>query len=223
MPSEEFEPTISAGEWPQTYTLDRTATETGCGVYYNVKYSLKNRYIVILGTSAISSLYWLLCCAVGWTKSTFRHSVWTVYLVTSSYWWIGWRILAPFQIANSDWCFSDIVVVQKQDLLPFIVAGVRIPTTVPDGQVLHFQYPLMQVCIHFPVGRHSSVGIATRYGLGGPGIESWWRRHIPLPLGRAVGPNHPPIQRVPAIIAGVKWPKFGVDYPLSLAPSLKKK
>ena len=24
------------------------------------------------------------------------------------------------------------------------------------------------------VGRGSSVGIATRYGLDGPGIESWW-------------------------------------------------
>jgi len=24
------------------------------------------------------------------------------------------------------------------------------------------------------VGRDSSVGIATRYGLDGPGIESWW-------------------------------------------------
>ena len=29
MPLAEFEPTISAGERPQTYALDRTATETG--------------------------------------------------------------------------------------------------------------------------------------------------------------------------------------------------
>jgi hypothetical protein len=26
----------------------------------------------------------------------------------------------------------------------------------------------------FCVGRDSPVGIATRYGLGGPGISSWW-------------------------------------------------
>jgi hypothetical protein len=25
-----FEPAISAGEWPQTYALDRAATGTGC-------------------------------------------------------------------------------------------------------------------------------------------------------------------------------------------------
>ena len=29
MPPVGFEPTISAGEWPQTYTLDRVATGTG--------------------------------------------------------------------------------------------------------------------------------------------------------------------------------------------------
>ena len=29
MPPKGFEPTISAGEWPQTYALDRAATGTG--------------------------------------------------------------------------------------------------------------------------------------------------------------------------------------------------
>jgi hypothetical protein len=28
------------------------------------------------------------------------------------------------------------------------------------------------------VGRDSSVGIETRYGLDGPGIESWWESEI---------------------------------------------
>jgi hypothetical protein len=37
MPSVEFEPTISAGELPQTYTLDRAATETGDKTYNNSK------------------------------------------------------------------------------------------------------------------------------------------------------------------------------------------
>jgi len=31
------------------------------------------------------------------------------------------------------------------------------------------------------VGRDSSVGIATRYGLDGPGIESVWGRDFPHP------------------------------------------
>ena len=32
----EFEPTISAGERPQTYALDRAATGTGLGEYYTI-------------------------------------------------------------------------------------------------------------------------------------------------------------------------------------------
>ena len=34
MPPEEFEPTILAGERPQTYALDRAATGTGDNQYY---------------------------------------------------------------------------------------------------------------------------------------------------------------------------------------------
>jgi t-SNARE complex subunit (syntaxin) len=33
MPPVGFEPTISAGDWPQTYVLDRAATETGIVCY----------------------------------------------------------------------------------------------------------------------------------------------------------------------------------------------
>ena len=53
------------------------------------------------------------------------------------------------------------------------------------------------------MGRDSSVGIATRYGLDGPGIESRWGRdfpHLPRPAayrvvslaGRSVGRQTPP-------------------------------
>jgi len=48
------------------------------------------------------------------------------------------------------------------------------------------------------VGRGSSVGVATRYGLEGPEIESRWRRDF-LHLSRpALGPTQPPIQWVMA-------------------------
>jgi hypothetical protein len=49
------------------------------------------------------------------------------------------------------------------------------------------------------VGRDSTVGIATRYGLDGPGIESRWGRDLPHPSGPALGPTQPPIQRVPGL------------------------
>ena len=44
------------------------------------------------------------------------------------------------------------------------------------------------------VDRVSSVGIATRYGLDGSGIESLWERHFPHPSRTSLGPTQPPIQ-----------------------------
>jgi hypothetical protein len=46
------------------------------------------------------------------------------------------------------------------------------------------------------VARDSSVGIATRYGLDGPGIESLWGSDIPHPSRPALGPTQHPLQRV---------------------------
>jgi hypothetical protein len=44
-------------------------------------------------------------------------------------------------------------------------------------------------------GWDSSVGIASRYGLYGPGIECRWRGFLPLSR-RSLGPTQPPIQWV---------------------------
>jgi hypothetical protein len=43
-------------------------------------------------------------------------------------------------------------------------------------------------------GRHSSVGIATRYQLDSTGIESRWKQDIPQPSRSALGPTHPPVK-----------------------------
>ena len=51
----------------------------------------------------------------------------------------------------------------------------------------------------FLVGRVSSVGIANRYGLEGPGIESRWGRGFPHPSRPALGPTQPPIPWVPGL------------------------
>ena len=53
-------------------------------------------------------------------------------------------------------------------------------------------------------GRDSSVGIATRYGLDGPGIESRWGggRDFPHPYRPTLGPTQPPVQWVPGLSRG---------------------
>jgi hypothetical protein len=58
-------------------------------------------------------------------------------------------------------------------------------------------------------GRHSSVGVATRYGLNGPGIESRWGRKFPHPSTPALTLLHNG-HRVSFL--GVKRPGRGVDY-----------
>jgi hypothetical protein len=43
-------------------------------------------------------------------------------------------------------------------------------------------------------GPGSVVGIATAYGLDGPGIESWWGRDFPHLSRSSLRPTHPPVQ-----------------------------
>ena len=51
-------------------------------------------------------------------------------------------------------------------------------------------------------GPGSSDGIATDYGLDGPGIESRWGRDFPHLLGPTLGPTQPPVQWVPGLSRG---------------------
>jgi hypothetical protein len=70
--------------------------------------------------------------------------------------------------------------------------------------------------------RDNSVGIATCYGLDGPGIEYRWGRGFPLPSRPAMRPTHSPVQWVPGLSRGQNRPGRGIDNPPHLAPRLKK-
>ena len=52
------------------------------------------------------------------------------------------------------------------------------------------------------VDLNSSVGIATRYGVGGPGNESRWWRDFPHLSRPALRPTQPPVQWVKDLSRG---------------------
>ena len=61
------------------------------------------------------------------------------------------------------------------------------------------------------VGRDSSVGIATAYGLDGQGIESRWRRDFPHLSRPALRPTQPPVKWVPVFSGGKLQPGCDAD------------
>jgi len=72
------------------------------------------------------------------------------------------------------------------------------------------------------MGRDSPVGIATPYGLDGPGSESRWGTDF-LYLSRpTLGPTQPHYTMGTGSLPGVKRPGRNVDHPPYLTPRLKK-
>jgi hypothetical protein len=65
-------------------------------------------------------------------------------------------------------------------------------------------------------GRHSSVGITTRYGLYGPGIECRWMQNGPEahPASYAMDTGYFP---------GVKRPELGLDHPFPPSAEVKER
>ena len=72
------------------------------------------------------------------------------------------------------------------------------------------------------VGWDSSVSIATRYGMDGPGIESQWGASFSAPVQTGPGAHAVSYTMSTGPFPGVKRPGRGVDHPLHLAPRLKK-
>ena len=77
-------------------------------------------------------------------------------------------------------------------------------------------------CWQRNVVQDSVAGLATRYGLGGTGIESRWRRDFPHPSRPALGPIHPLVQWVPGLFLGRKALGRGVHHPPASSTEVKE-
>jgi hypothetical protein len=69
----------------------------------------------------------------------------------------------------------------------------------------------------------SVVGIATSYGLDGPGIESRWGRDFPHYSMPALRPTQPPLQWVPHFFAEGKGPGRDADYSLPSSHEVRER
>ena len=78
------------------------------------------------------------------------------------------------------------------------------PPLKPEFHFLRFSLSVYKTLSHALVGRGSAVGIATRYELDGPKIESGWGRIFPHPSRPALGLTQPSVQLVRSRFLGVK-------------------
>ena len=73
------------------------------------------------------------------------------------------------------------------------------------------------------IGRASSVGIATRYRMDGPGIESRWGEIFRARPDRPWGPSSLLYSGYRVSFPGVKRPGRGVDHPLPFSAEVKER
>jgi hypothetical protein len=71
-------------------------------------------------------------------------------------------------------------------------------------------------------GQDGVVGIATCYRLEGPGIESRWGQDFSHLSRLALGPTQPPVQWVPGLSRGQRWPGHDDHPPPSSAKVMKE-
>jgi len=99
-----------------------------------------------------------------------------------------------------------------------------IPT---NGRTKSFPGPLclpriLDKHIRDRVGRDSSVGIATRYGLDNREIESRWGTRFFAAVQMDPEAHPASYTMGTGSFPGVKWPRRGVNHPPHTAPRLKK-
>jgi hypothetical protein len=87
-------------------------------------------------------------------------------------------------------------------LAGIVIVAVRMYPASVAVHVSRFEAGCFQGIRTVIIGRDSSVGIATRYGLDGPAIESRWGRDFPHPSRPPLEPTQPPVRWVPGLSRG---------------------
>jgi hypothetical protein len=85
-----------------------------------------------------------------------------------------------------------------------------------------YEHQPINISIIYRFGQDSAVGIATHYGLDGPGTESRWGAKFSVPDQTGPGTHPAPHIMYTRSFPGVKRPGRGVDHPPHLAPGLQR-
>jgi hypothetical protein len=87
-----------------------------------------------------------------------------------------------------------------------------------------FFYIVFHTLCHWSTstGRNSSVGIASRYGLEGPGIDSRWEARFSAHVQTGCGPLSLLYNGHQVSFPGVKWSGRGVDQPPPASAEVKE-
>ena len=124
----------------------------------------------------------------------------------------------PHGLFSFNWVLTGIIFVP---LFIYIYIYIYIHTYTQTHTHTHTHIYIYIYPIYTYTGRDSSVGIAARYGLEGPGTESQWGRDFP-PVQTGPGAHPASYTMGTGSFLGVNRPKRGVDRPPHLAPKLKK-
>ena len=82
---------------------------------------------------------------------------------------------------------------------------------------------LFYTTLKYIVGQDSAVGIASRYGLDGPGIESLWWATFSAPVQTGPGAHPASCTMGTGSVPRVKQPGRGVDHPPPSSAEVKER